>query len=112
MRDTLFVLRPGFDDKGITYFCPYSAQVIGYLTYYPAVRESLDVIELDFQKPRQPLSRMLGPDHQAAPILVLGGDLIDVPLVKLAEAGGHRYIEKTIEILRYLAATRGTPVPH
>jgi hypothetical protein len=112
MRDTLFVYRPRFDEKGITYFCPYSAQVIGYLTYFPAVRESLDIIELDFTKPREPLARMLDPDHQAAPILVLGGDRVDVPNVKFAEAGGHWYVEKTIEILRYLAATRSTPVPH
>lgn len=112
MRDTLFVLRPGFDDKGVTYFCPYSAQVVGFLSYYPQVRETLDVIELDFAKPREPLATLVGPDHQSAPMLVLGGDKVDVPNVKIAEAGGHWYVEKTMEILRYLAATRSLPMPH
>ncbi|HUS28140.1 MAG TPA: DUF3088 family protein [Kofleriaceae bacterium] len=112
MKDTLFLLRPGFTDKGKTYFCPYSAQVVGFLAYYPQVRESLDVIELDFTKPREPLATMLGAEHQAAPMLVLGGPPVDVPDVKIKEERGHSYVEKTIEILRYLAATRSVPLPH
>ena len=55
MKDQLFVLRPGFTDKGALHFCPYSAQVIGFLTYYPQVRDSLEVVELDLPKPRHPL---------------------------------------------------------
>lgn len=111
MRDTLFLLRPAFEDKGTTYFCPYSAQVIGFLTYYPQVRGSLDVVELDWKKPREPLTSLLGPDHQSAPILVLG-DRVDVPDVNIKEANGRAFVEKTIEILRYLAATRRVPQPH
>ena len=112
MKDTLFVLRPGFTDKGTTYFCPYSAQIAGFLAYYPQVRDTLDVIELDFAKPREPLATVLGTDHQSAPMFVLGGDKVDVPDVHVKEANGHAYVEKTIEILRYLAATRGLPKPH
>jgi hypothetical protein len=112
MKDTLYLLRPGFDDQGTTYFCPYSAQVVGFLAYYPQVRETLDVIEMGFAKPRQPLASVLGPDHQSAPMLVLGDKRVDVPRVTIHEANGHAYVEKTIEILRYLATTRGVPVPH
>jgi len=112
MKDSLFVLRPGFDDKGKTWFCPYSAQVVGFLAYYPQVRETIDVFELDFAKPREPLASMLGTDHQAAPMLVLAGERVDVPDVKIKDANGHAYVEKTIEILRYLASTRGVPLPH
>lgn len=112
MRDTLFVLKPGFDDRGTRYFCPYSAQVIGFLTYYPEVRATLDVVELDFARPREPLASLLGDAHQAAPMLVLGGAPAQVPEVTIAEANGHAYVEKTIQILRYLAATRGVPLPH
>ena len=112
MKDTLFVLRPGFDDKGKTYFCPYSAQVVGFLAYYPQVRETLDVIELEFAKPREPLASMLGTDHQAAPMFVLSSEPVDVKDVHVKTANGHAYVEKTIEILRYLATTRGVPLPH
>jgi hypothetical protein len=112
-RDRLFVLRPGFDDKGQVWFCPYSAQVIGYLTYYPAVRDTLDLVELDFAKPRHPLVELVGETRQSAPCLVLG-DAAPAAIegVTIETHDGHRFVSKTIEILRTLAATRGTPPPH
>jgi hypothetical protein len=114
MPDTLFLFRPGFLDRYARWFCPYSAQVVGMLTYYPAVRASLEVVELDFPRPRQPMIDLVGPDHQAAPILVLAQDAaeVEVPRVTIGRAQGRRFVEKTIEILRYLAATRGVPGPH
>ncbi len=112
MKDTLFVLAPGFADKGSTYFCPYSAQVIGFLAYYPHVRDTLDVVEIGFEKPRKPLSDVLGEQHQAAPMLVLGGEPTPVPDVTISEANGHQFVEKTMQILKYLAATRSVPMPH
>ena len=111
-KDTLYVLRPGFQDNGATYFCPYSAQVIGFLEYFPQVRATLDIVEIGFEKPRKPLSDVLGEDHQSAPMLVLAGEGETVTNVRVAHAKGHAYVEKTIEILRYLAATRGVPLPH
>lgn len=110
--DKLFVLRPGFDDRGTVYFCPYSAQVVGFLAYYPAVSATLEIIELEWPKPREPLASTLGESHQAAPMLVLAGTPARVPHVTFAEANGHTYVEKTIEIMRYLAATRSVPGPH
>jgi len=112
MKDTLFVLKPSFEDKGALHFCPFCAQVIGFLAYYPQVKDSLTLVELDFPKPRTPLSDLLGEKHQAAPMLVLGGEPVPVPHVTIAEANGHHYVEKTMEILRYLAATRSVPFPH
>jgi hypothetical protein len=112
MKDKLFVLRPGFDDKGVSYFCPFSAQVIGFLSYYPQVRDSVDLVELEFPKPRKRLVELIGEDHQSAPMLVLGDAPVAVPNVKIDEANSHKFVEKTIEILRYLAATRSVPAPH
>lgn len=113
MRDTLFLLAPGFADHGQIWFCPYSAQVMGMLTYYPALRATVDVIELPFPRPRQPLIDLLGEAHQAPPMLVLGAGAPDeVPGVAIGASGGRRFVSKTLEILRYLAATRGLPAPH
>jgi len=112
MKDTLFLLSPDFMDRGSMYFCPFSAQVVGFLTYYPNIRDTVKVVELGFEKPREPLADLLGEEHQAAPMLVLGGEPVPVPGVTIAEANGHTYVEKTIQILKYLAATRGVPMPH
>ena len=107
------MLRPGFTDKDEAWFCPYSAQVIGYLSYYPAVKATLDVIELDFAKPRHPLVDLAGEANQSAPCLVLGDEPHPhVDGVTIQTHGDHRFVAKTMEILRYLAATRGTPPPH
>jgi hypothetical protein len=112
MKDKLFVYRPGFVEDGTTYFCPYSAQVVGFLSYYPQVRDTVELIELDFASSRQPLVELVGEGHKAAPMLVLAGPAVRVPDVKIDEANSHQFVEKTTEILRYLAATRRTPAPH
>lgn len=114
MRDQLFLLRPGFEDEGATWFCPYSAQVMGMLTYYPELRETVDVHELAYEKPRHPVVDLLDENHQALPMLVLGDEHpgAHVDRVTIGEVNGKKIVEKTIEILRYLAATRGLPAPH
>jgi len=113
-RDTLFVLRPGFTDRGARWFCPYSAQVIGFLSYFPELLATIDVREIDFPRPRHPLVELVGEEHQSAPLLVLGEghEPAVVADVTIKQARGRSFIEKTIEILRYLAATRGLPGPH
>ena len=112
MKDKLFVLRPGFQDKGTSYFCPYCAQVIGFLTYYPQVRDTLEITELDFPRPRPQLVALVGEANQGMPLLVLGGEPVAVPGVTIEEANGHRFVKDAISIVRYLAATGGTPIPH
>lgn len=111
--DRLFLLRPGFEDQGRHWFCPFCAHVIGFLAYYPEVRTTLEVVELDFAKPRQPLVDLLGDEHQAPPMLILAPNSpTDVADVDIAEARGHRFVPRTLHILRYLAATRGVAPPH
>lgn len=111
--DRLFVYRSGFGDRGARWFCPFSAQVIGYLAYYPAVRQTLEVVELDFTKPRRPLVDLVGEANDAAPCLVLGSaSPRDIAGVTIAEHEGRWFVSKTVEILRYLAVTRGTDPPH
>ena len=112
MKDMLFLLRPGFEDHGTSYFCPYCAQVIGFLTYFPQVRDTLQITELDFPRPRQPLIDLVGEANQGMPLLVLGGEPVAVPDVTIEEANGHRFVKNALSIIRYLAATRHVPLPH
>ena len=85
---------------------------MGFLAYYPRVRGTLELVELAFPRPREPLASLLGERLQAAPMLVLGDDVREDTGVPIGEAGGHRYVEKTLDILRYLAVTRGVGLPH
>jgi hypothetical protein len=86
--------------------------VIGFLVYYPQVRSTIELIEMEFPRPRHVLVDLLGEAHQSAPMLVLDGDGVDVPDVTRQRVNGHTFVEKTTQILRYLAATRGVPGPH
>jgi hypothetical protein len=112
IKDELFLLRPGFEEDGTRYFCPYSAQLTGLFTYYPELRDTVEVIALDFPRPRRPLSDLLGEAHQSPPILVLAGEPALVSGVHVAQARERFFVAKTAEILRYLAVTRGLPLPH
>jgi len=112
MKDTLFVLPPAFDDAGTSYFCPYCAQVIGFLTYFPAVAATLEIVELPFPRPRPAVIALIGDQHQGLPLLVLGGAPVAVPEVTVLAANGRHFVKNAIEIVRYLAATRGVPGPH
>lgn len=112
MKDRLFVFKPGWEKDGKRHVCPFSAQVVGYLTWFPQLRDTVDVVELDFYpKPRPQLVNLLGEDHQSAPVLVLGEKPARVDGVTVAQSRGNFFVEKTLEILRYLAETRGLPAP-
>ncbi len=107
------VTTPPAGRPGTKWFCPYSAQVLGYLAYYPAVRATVELVELDFEEPRRALVDLVGETNQAAPCLVLDdASPGEVAGVTISEHQGRRFVSKTIEILRYLAATRGTAPPH
>ncbi|HET7501895.1 MAG TPA: DUF3088 family protein [Kofleriaceae bacterium] len=112
MTDALFLLRPGFDDGGTAYFCPYCAQVVGFLTYFPQVRDTLPITELEFPRPRKPVVALVGEANQSLPLLVLGGEPAAVPGVTVGEANGRHFVKDALAIIRYLAATRGVPMPH
>ena len=112
MRDTLFLLRPGFTDQGGRWFCPFAAQVRGMLYFFPELEETLEIVEIDFPKPRQAIVDLLGEEHQSTPILVLHADRVAPAGVPVLEVNGHRFVETTMDILRFLAASRELPLPH
>jgi hypothetical protein len=112
MNDRLYLLKPDFLDKGKVYFCPGCAQVEGMLSFYPALREKIDVFYLDFPRPRAGLVTEIGEENQGCPTLVLGGEHGIPAGVTVTEAKGRRFISAPIEICRYLAGVYGVGEPH
>ena len=43
-RDTLYLLPPGFVDNDRREYCPECAEIWGVLSYYPAIKESVDIL--------------------------------------------------------------------
>jgi hypothetical protein len=112
MKDRLYLLKPNFFDQGKTYFCPGCAQVEGMLSFYPALRERIEVHYIEFPRPRPSLMAEVGEENQGCPKLVLGGEYEVPPSTTAAEAKGHRFISAPLDICRYLASAYGVGEPH
>jgi hypothetical protein len=112
MQDRLYLLKPNFIDRGKAYFCPGCAQVEGMLSFYPGLRDKIDVRYIAFPRPRPDLVHEIGEENQGCPKLILGGEYHIPQGIKVDEAKGNRFISGPIEICRYLAGAYGVGEPH
>jgi len=80
----LFLITADFQDlkraDGLKYFCPDCVTIEGLLSFYPRLRNELDVNYVDFNRPRKILADLLGEENQSCPVLVLeNGTFINEP---------------------------------
>lgn len=106
MKDRLFLLLPNFAEGGHgPLFCGECAVVEGMLSYYPQLRQELDVTYVKFQRPRPEIVKELGPDNQSSPVLILGDPKAAVPpSVTVKTYQEKKFINNEFEICHYLAA--------
>lgn len=100
MKDTLYILAPGFGDPaypGKTFYCWHCALMEGVLASFPELADRLDVRRIAWPKPRREVAELLGEDNQSLPVLVL------------AEGG---FINDKDAILTALTERHGFPHPH
>lgn len=109
MKDTLFILRPGFfKDADGPFYCGDSVCVEGLLSFYPQLRDAIDVEYIDAPRPRQPIVALIGEDNQSAPVLVLGqAQTPKDGSIGVREHGGRRFIDSPADIRRYLSSQYG-----
>ena len=110
-RSTLFLLPPGFVDRGRREFCPEFAEIWGFLHYYPAIREALDIRYETLAHPRAALVGLLGEGRWNCPTLILSEDAPETDSAAIKTANGRRYLGSAREIARYFAGVYGTPFP-
>lgn len=110
-KDILFLLPPGFEDNKRREFCPECAEMWGVLSYYPAIKEALDIRYVGIQHPRSPICALLGDGQWNAPTLILAAGNRAGETVKVGTAAGREYIGSAREIVKYFAGIHGTPVP-
>lgn len=97
--EKLFLIRPDFQDQarndGKKYFCPPCTLIKGVLSSYPVLLEKLEVIYVDYARPRPAIIELIGEANQSCPVLVLEDNtFIDDPdkiIVYLAEKYGIGY---------------------
>ncbi len=110
-RDTLFLLPPGFSDNERREFCPECAEIWGVLSYFPAIKESVDIVYQPIEKPRADLVDLLGDKNQNCPTMVLAKASPDFEGCGIMQKSGHRFMNNAKDIAKYWAARYGTPFP-
>ncbi len=109
MKDTLFILRPGFfKDADGPFYCGDSVAVEGLLSFFPQLRGAIDVEYVDAPRPRQPIVALIGEANQSAPVLVLGQARVPTDgAIDVKESNGRRFIDVPADIRRYLSSQYG-----
>lgn len=110
-KDRLFLLPPGFEDNDRREFCPECAELWGVLSYYPAIKESLEISYVGIDHPRGPIEEVLGEGRWNAPTLVL----VDADLLtgdfQTQTSNDETYLDSARQIAKYFAAKFGTAMP-
>jgi hypothetical protein len=110
-KDILFLLAPGFEDNGRREFCPECAELWGVLSYFPAIREALDIRYEPLAHPRAGLTALLGEGEWSCPALVLAAGADAGPQAIVKTANGARFLDNARDIAKYFAHRYGTPFP-
>ncbi|MCA6461737.1 MAG: DUF3088 domain-containing protein [Chitinophagaceae bacterium] len=116
--DILFLLRPDFTDSlrdqaGKLYYCPDCALIEGVLSYYPHLRQQIDIRYIDFPHPRKEIVDLVGDSHQGCPNLILDTahhDTVDASLY--LQYGGRLYTTDPKLVLSYFSDSFGIPIAH
>ena len=110
-KDTLFMLPPGFADNDRREYCPECAEMWGILSWFPAIKESVNIAYMPIHKPRAAMAEILGEKNQNCPTLVLQADSPAYDNCGIMTYRGQRFINNAKDIGRYYAHRYGSPFP-
>ena len=110
-KDRIFLLPPGFEDNDRREYCPECAEMWGILSWFPAIKESLEIIYVPIEKPRAVMSAVLGDKNQNAPTLILHADSPEFDNCGIMQYRGQHFINNARDIGKYYAKRFGTPYP-
>ena len=107
--EKLFLLNPDFQDVRVDgtdqpYYCPHNAMIEGLLKYYPDLKNKIEIIYVDFPRPRKQLVELIGEGNQGSPCLVISKDNSDrVDTSYFNYSGEYLFVNKKELIARYFA---------
>jgi len=110
-RDTLYLLPPGFFDNNRREYCPECAEIWGLLSWFPALRETLNIEYMPIDKPRPSMVEILGDKNQNCPTLVLADDSPEYDNMRILTKNGYRFMNNARDIGKYYCACFGIPTP-
>ncbi|HSL61191.1 MAG TPA: DUF3088 family protein [Desulfotignum sp.] len=112
-KPVLYMLNTWFDAPGQgPFYCPDCGIVEGFFIYNPKIKEQVDIIHVDFQRPRPDIIEQLGEENQGSPVLVLPDDSVSFDGIKKSMTTGKAFIYDPLSICNYLALTYNGVLPH
>jgi hypothetical protein len=111
MKDQLYLLRPGFMNAGMgPLYCSDSAPVEGVLSFFPQLRQLVDIHYLEFPRPREPLVKALGDQNQSLPVLILAANRkVKDQELEPSHANGKWFFTDESSIRHYLSTQYNLP---
>jgi len=112
-RDTLILIKPGFTDPTFPdahFYCWHCALMEGILAGFPALAARIDILRIDWPRPRREVIALIGPENQSLPVLVLADDADEN--LATGRFGNRCFVEGKDAILTALSRRHGIPLPH
>ena len=112
-KPILLMLNPWFDhgDQG-PFYCPDCGIVEGFLAYNPDIRKQLEIIYVDYKRPRQKIIEYLGEENQGSPVLVLDDSNQISDGAKKSFSTSKLFIDDPILMFNYLGEHFEGVKPH
>lgn len=112
-RDLLILVKPDFVDPtlpGERFYCWHCALMEGILVSFSRLATQIDVLRVDWARPRREVIDLVGTENQSLPLLILGEDS-DLDAAT-GTYNGRTFIQGKEAILEALSRRHGIPVPH
>lgn len=113
MRDRLYILPARFADPalpGRDFYCRDCVTVDGLLALFPECAATLDIIRVDYPRPRAAVIDAIGEANQNLPVLVLADDAD--PALADGAHDGIRFVAALPGLLHALHVRHGFPEAH
>lgn len=112
-KHRLFMLNPWVEEDGQgPYYCPDCGVVEGFLTYSPGIRDEIEIIAVDFPRPRPEIVKDLGLENQDSPVLVLDEAAQAPEGARQSLSTGKMFIDDAIQICNFLGEQFNAVKPH
>jgi Protein of unknown function (DUF3088) len=112
-RDLLILLKPEFADpafSGERFYCEHCVLMEGVLASFPELAERIDVLRVEWPRPRREVVELIGAENQSLPVLIFADDADESLATGSFE--GRRFAATKGSILEALAQRHGIPRPH
>ena len=112
-RDTLIIIKPDFVDPALPdarFYCWHCALMEGVLASFPTLETHIDVLRVEWPRPRQAVIDRIGAENQSLPVLLLAEDA-DAGLAT-GSHDGQAFVQGKDAILEALSRRHGIPFPH